>query len=228
MTIRIAKLETFFPRNGGAPVYQITEEEEHPNGTIIRLDPRNPSPEEMAGSEAKTIAQQQEIIAELKSEIAILKNHRACEEESHQTAQDTIQLMQQSIEAFKSEIDSLRSKKTALTGLVEAQEQRVKRLQLSIPWDIRVVSAAGLFARFDSVLTAEDWIVMYAAPTHSRLEAATRKLMEYKNSHLPIALDSDELSEILLSMLDAGVLTTDEVPPLLVDATRPEAYFPNT
>jgi hypothetical protein len=63
MTTRIYKIEKFIPKTGN-PVFQVHEETEV-GSQVIRLDPRNPTPEELKDADDSFAASQQDIIATL-------------------------------------------------------------------------------------------------------------------------------------------------------------------
>lgn len=75
MTIRIVKTEKFLPANG-ATVFQITEEITTDDGRIVRLDPRNPTPDELTDADDQFAARQQALIADLASQLKTMEAER--------------------------------------------------------------------------------------------------------------------------------------------------------
>jgi len=69
MTTRIVKTEKFIPANGD-PVFQVTEETTLPSGQVMRLDPRNPTPEELVDANESFAASQQLLIATLEADLS--------------------------------------------------------------------------------------------------------------------------------------------------------------
>lgn len=68
---RIAKLEIYYPAEG-SPVYQVVEETTI-SGQVIRLDPRNPTGEELTAATNELTAAQATRIAELELQITALE-----------------------------------------------------------------------------------------------------------------------------------------------------------
>lgn len=74
MTTRIAKIEQYIPADG-SPVFQIFEELQA-NGQTVRLDPRNPTADELTDAADQFAAAQQARIAELESQLETLTAER--------------------------------------------------------------------------------------------------------------------------------------------------------
>jgi len=76
MSTRIVKTEKFNPAIGN-PVFQVTDETTLPSGQVMRLDPRNPSPEELQEANESFAASQQILIATLQTEKTTLLSEKA-------------------------------------------------------------------------------------------------------------------------------------------------------
>lgn len=130
MATRIYKTEKFIPKIGN-PVFQVHEEMEA-GSQILRLDPRNPTSEEMADADEAFAAAQQAVIASLESEKATLESEKASliaekaslenqlaskTEQADQLAADKL-VLQSEVAQLNSSISELTSESNALASSV--------------------------------------------------------------------------------------------------------------
>jgi len=91
MTKRIYKIEKFIPRTGN-PVFQINEELDT-DGKVIKLDPRNPTAQELTDADEVFAVAQQARITELEAIKSALETEKATVISERDTATKTVETL---------------------------------------------------------------------------------------------------------------------------------------
>jgi hypothetical protein len=211
MTTRIYKTEKFIPANGGNPVYQV-HEETTVGSQVIRLDPRNPTPEELEdAAEAFAAAQQ--------ATIATLTNEKSTLTDQLQLANNTLSTVEALAVTQAEQVASLTQEKSTLTEQLTAANARIASLLNGMPWNPRVMEASAFINRISS-----QELLLLASSSDPMLQQIIGMLNQWKANDWPIVLDSPEIQQSVGYLAQQGVFAESRIAEVLRDCTREESY----
>jgi septal ring factor EnvC (AmiA/AmiB activator) len=215
---RIYKTEKFIPANGGDPVYQV-HEETTVGSQVIRLDPRNPTPEELQHADEAFAASQQATITTIQSEKAALLSEKGTLLSEKSTLESQVTSLTTQVETLTAAKATAETSVVTLTEQLAAANARIASLLAGMPWNARVMEASAFIARISS-----QELLLLASSSDPMLQQIIGMLNQWKANDWPIVLDSPEIQQAVGYLAQQGVFAESRIAEVLRDCTQEESY----